>query len=181
MSSSAPPFIIERLATPTGDILVVTDEQASVIALDFAEFEARLRHRMLRRYRAPELASIKTGSSPLPVREALQAYFAGATQALDVLKVQTGGTAFQELVWSALRRTPSGTTLSYGQLAAVIGRPSAVRAVGLANGANPIALIVPCHRIIGTNGTLTGYAGGLDRKRWLLEHERLHATHTGLV
>jgi methylated-DNA-[protein]-cysteine S-methyltransferase len=94
-----------------------------------------------------------------------------AVPALDGLTVTTGGTDFQRSVWKALRAIPAGETRTYGQLAAAIGSPKAVRAVGLANGRNPVALIVPCHRVIGANGTLTGYAGGLERKRWLLQHE----------
>jgi methylated-DNA-[protein]-cysteine S-methyltransferase len=87
------------------------------------------------------------------------------------LTVTTGGTDFQRTVWKALRAIPAGETRTYGQLAAAIGSPRAVRAAGLANGQNPVAVIVPCHRVIGANGTLTGYAGGLARKRWLLAHE----------
>lgn len=176
MKTPAPPtFTLERLATPLGDILVVTDEQSAVRALDFADFESRLLHRFCARRGGPDPVSLRPGPVPLAVRKALDAYFSGHIEALDVLDVNTAGTAFQGLVWGALRRTPAGTTLSYSQLAAAIDRPKAVRAVGLANGANPVALIVPCHRIIGANGALTGYAGGLDRKRWLLNHERFHA------
>src|SRR5208283_2077845 len=98
--------------------------------------------------------------------------FAGDLRVLDLLPVETGGTAFQRQVWQSLREIPCGTTVSYGQLAERIGRPSAVRAVGLANGANPVAVVVPCHRVIGSNGSLTGYGGGIERKRWLLNHER---------
>ena len=86
--------------------------------------------------------------------------------------MKTAGTDFQREVWRALRGIPCGTTLSYGELARRIGRPNAVRAVGLANGANPIGVVVPCHRVIGSNGSLTGYGGGIERKRWLLDHER---------
>jgi methylated-DNA-[protein]-cysteine S-methyltransferase len=85
--------------------------------------------------------------------------------------VLTNGTPFQQTVWAALREIPCGQTISYATLARRIGRPSAVRAVGLANGANPVGIVIPCHRVIGANGTLTGYGGGLDRKRWLLSHE----------
>jgi methylated-DNA-[protein]-cysteine S-methyltransferase len=88
------------------------------------------------------------------------------------LPVATNGTDFQCVVWGALRQLAPGETISYGRLAARIGRPTAMRAVGLAIGANPIAVVVPCHRVIGANGTLTGYGGGLERKRWLLAHER---------
>ena len=85
--------------------------------------------------------------------------------------MQTNGTEFQRDVWAALRTIPAGQTRTYGELAKQINRPAAVRAVGMTNGANPIGIVVPCHRVIGANGTLTGYAGGLERKRWLLEHE----------
>jgi methylated-DNA-[protein]-cysteine S-methyltransferase len=87
------------------------------------------------------------------------------------------GTDFQRTVWQALRRIPCGTTISYGELARRIGRPAAVRAVGLANGANPVGVVVPCHRVIGADGSLTGYGGGIERKRWLLAHERASASH----
>jgi methylated-DNA-[protein]-cysteine S-methyltransferase len=96
---------------------------------------------------------------------------AGHTAVLDSLEVETAGTPFQRTVWHALREIPAGATMSYGALAKRIGRPSAVRAVGLANGANPIGIVVPCHRVVGADGSLTGYGGGLERKRWLLAHE----------
>jgi O-6-methylguanine DNA methyltransferase len=101
----------------------------------------------------------------------LRAYFAGDLSALDGVPVAPSGTPFQLAVWAALRAIPVGETASYSDIARVIGRPSAVRAVGAANGANPIGIVVPCHRVIGRDGSLTGYAGGLDRKRWLLRHE----------
>jgi methylated-DNA-[protein]-cysteine S-methyltransferase len=105
------------------------------------------------------------------VAEALRRYFGGDLAALDAVPAELNGTPFQKAVWQALRRIPPGTTISYGELARRIGQPTSVRAVGAANGANPVAVIVPCHRVIGSNGTLTGYGGGLDRKRWLLAHE----------
>jgi methylated-DNA-[protein]-cysteine S-methyltransferase len=114
---------------------------------------------------------VRAGSERLGVREALERYFAGDLSALDALPTQTHGTPFQREVWAALRTIPPGTTLSYGALARRLGKPNAMRAVGLANGANPIGIVVPCHRVIGANGTLTGYGGGLPRKRWLLAHE----------
>lgn len=110
------------------------------------------------------------------VRREVDEYCAGRRTAFEVARAARG-TAFQHEVWEALMRIPFGETLSYGALAARIGRPKAARAVGLANGANPIALIVPCHRVIGADGRLTGYGGGLPLKRALLEHE---AAHTGL-
>jgi methylated-DNA-[protein]-cysteine S-methyltransferase len=101
----------------------------------------------------------------------LDAYFAGELRALDDVAVDPCGTAFQRAVWTALRRIPAGQTTTYAQLARAIGAPRAVRAVGAANGANPIWLVIPCHRAIGSDGSLVGYAGGLKRKRWLLAHE----------
>ena len=159
---------LDRAATPVGEVLLVTDGLGSVRALDFAGYEDRM-NRLLVRH-APG-ASLTAGRAPGPVRTALERYFGGDVHALDGLTVTTGGTDFQRSVWKALRAIPAGETRTYGQLAAAIGSPKAVRAVGLANGRNPVALIVPCHRVIGANGTLTGYAGGLERKRWLLQHE----------
>src|SRR5207302_2411716 len=105
------------------------------------------------------------------VHEVMQAYFAGDVEAIDTLTVETRGTPFQQQVWRRLREIPGGSTISYGQLARRVGRPNAQRAVGMANAANPVALIVPCHRVIRTGGGLGGYAFGLDYKRWLLAHE----------
>jgi methylated-DNA-[protein]-cysteine S-methyltransferase len=110
------------------------------------------------------------------MKRALRAYFDGTMDALDDVPVATGGTAFQRDVWNALRTIPAGDTRSYGELAAKIGRAGASRAVGAANGANPVAIVVPCHRVIGASGAITGYAGGVANKRWLLDHERRHAT-----
>ena len=101
----------------------------------------------------------------------LREYFSGSLDVLDEIPIELNGTSFQQQVWNALRTIRAGTTSSYAALARAIGAPSAIRAVGAANGANPVALIVPCHRVIGSNGSLTGYGGGLDRKRWLLQHE----------
>ena len=116
--------------------------------------------------------------TPQPVRrdrfgvhEVLEAYFAGEVGALDTLSVEASGTPFQQEVWAQLRKIPVGSTISYGELARRVGRPKAQRAVGMANASNPVALIVPCHRVIRTGGALGGYAFGLDYKRWLLAHE----------
>jgi methylated-DNA-[protein]-cysteine S-methyltransferase len=159
---------LDRVATPVGEVLLVTDAAGAVRALDFVDYEDRMM-RLLNRH-APGTA-LTEGRAPEGVRTAVEAYFSGDVGALDGVTVKTGGTAFQKSVWAALRTIPAGETRSYGQLAAAIGSPKAVRAAGLANGQNPIAVIVPCHRVIGSNGTLTGYAGGLERKRWLLKHE----------
>ncbi|CAN5326561.1 methylated-DNA--[protein]-cysteine S-methyltransferase [soil metagenome] len=161
-------FVLDRIATPVGEVLLVTDREAAVVALDFHDYEDRMMRLLTRHHGAVELTS---GRAPEAVRTAVAAYFDGDHAALDGLPVRTNGTAFQREVWAALRSIPAGETWTYGRLAAAIGRPKAVRAAGLANGQNPVAIVVPCHRVIGANGTLTGYAGGLDRKRWLLAHE----------
>ncbi|MEJ6788813.1 methylated-DNA--[protein]-cysteine S-methyltransferase [Brevundimonas sp. BR2-1] len=163
---------LDRVATPTGEVLLITDAQGAVRALDFAGYEARMM-RLLRRHWGE--AALVDGRAPEAVRAAVEAYFGGDLTALDGLQVKTSGTAFQRAVWTALRAIPAGQTRTYGQLAAAIGSPKAVRAAGLANGQNPVAVIVPCHRVIGANGTLTGYAGGIERKRWLLAHEGVAA------
>jgi methylated-DNA-[protein]-cysteine S-methyltransferase len=131
--------------------------------------------RMLRKHCDTEVA-LAPASNPGGLTAAMSAYFGGDLAAIDMLPVETGGTPFQRSVWRALRDIPCGTTISYAELARRIGRPSAVRAVGLANGSNPVGIVVPCHRVIGSNGTLTGYGGGIERKRWLLAHERATPT-----
>jgi methylated-DNA-[protein]-cysteine S-methyltransferase len=161
---------LERLPTAIGDMLIVTDDQDRLRALDFADYEARMLKLMRRHYGEGGFVLVER-PLPSPARRALERYLAGDLGALDKLEVATGGTAFQRQVWSALRAIPVGETVSYGRLAAQIGRPKAVRAVGLANGSNPIGVVVPCHRVIGSSGHLTGYAGGMDRKAWLLRHE----------
>lgn len=163
---------LDRVAAPTGEVLLVTDADGAVRALDFAGYEDRMM-RLLRRHWGE--ATLVEGRAPSAVRAAVKAYFGGDLAALDGVPVRTNGTDFQRAVWAALRAIPAGETRTYGQLAAAIGSPKAVRAAGLANGQNPVAVIVPCHRVIGANGTLTGYAGGLERKQWLLAHERANA------
>ena len=122
-------------------------------------------------WRGPD-ASWRRSDAPFTVvREQLAEYFAGGRQQFDV-PLKLAGTRFQLQVWQELVRIPFGTTISYGQLAQRVGKPTASRAVGHANGRNPISIIVPCHRVIGTDGKLTGYAGGIDKKQWLLARER---------
>ena len=162
-------LILGRMDSPIGQVLTATDADGVLRALDFHDYEDRLRRLLIRHYGAVALLE---GEAPERVRAALQAWFAGDLRAFDGLSITTGGTEFQRRVWAALRDIPAGETRSYGQLAAAIGQPTAVRAVGLANGANPVGIVTPCHRVIGAGGALTGYAGGVERKRWLLEHER---------
>lgn len=163
-------FYIERLASPVGEVVIVTDGEGVLRVVDFEDHEDRMQ-RLLRNHYGEGRIRLESGRGPSAAFKALEAYFGGALSAIDGLATRTGGTAFQRQVWAALRDIPPGETESYGQLAARIGRPKAVRAVGLANGANPIGIVVPCHRVIGANGTLTGYGGGIERKKWLLEHE----------
>lgn len=165
---------ISEHPSPLGTMLLVTDGVA-LRALDFHDYAERM-HRLLRlHYGAYELTRSADGGE---AAAAVQAYLDGDMAALGRVRVATGGTAFQRQVWAELRAVPPGTTTSYGQLAGRIGRGSASRAVGMANGANPVAIVVPCHRVIGANAQLTGYGGGLHRKRWLLEHERRHTPQT---
>jgi methylated-DNA-[protein]-cysteine S-methyltransferase len=161
-------FHMERIQTAIGDMLVVADEQNRLRALGWADLEARLKRTLAVLYGEPQVRSQPVAR---PIRDALLAYLEGKLDAIDAIAVETGGTAFQRSVWQELRHIPVGTTMSYGDFAARIGRPKAVRAVGHANGSNPICVVVPCHRLIGADGSLTGYGGGLPRKRWLLDHE----------
>lgn len=158
----------DRIKTPTGTMLVLVDEDGCLRSVDWEDHEDRM-ERLLARHYGDTLVR-KLGRTPA-IRTAIEAYFSGELEALDALPVRTNGTPFQHEVWAGLRTIPAGETLSYGALAQRIGRPSAVRAVGLANGSNPIGVVVPCHRVIGADGTLTGYGGGMERKRWLLQHE----------
>lgn len=168
MPATAFSFHLESIETPIGDMLVVADEQERLRALGWADLRARLDRTLAVLYGEPKLQTRAVAAS---IREALLAYLEGKLDAIDSIPVETGGTAFQRSVWEGLRRIPVGTTMSYGDFAVRIGRPKAVRAVGHANGSNPICIVVPCHRLIGADGSLTGYGGGLPRKRWLLDHE----------
>ncbi|MEQ9639213.1 MAG: methylated-DNA--[protein]-cysteine S-methyltransferase [Alphaproteobacteria bacterium] len=156
-----------RLSTPIGDLLLVDDDGVPVIA-EFEGCEDRVAGH-LRRHHGNARPS--TGPVPPAVAGAFAAYFAGDPAALDALPAAPRGTDFQVRIWDALRRIAPGHTKTYGQVASEIGRPKAPRAVGHANGQNPLAILVPCHRLVGSDGTLTGYAGGLERKAWLLRHE----------
>ena len=165
---------IDRLSSPVGPLLIVTDAEGCVRSVDYGDYEPRL-HRLFEQQYGRGTYTLTPGRIPSSVRAALEGYFAGNLSAVNDVGVASAGTPFQQTVWRALRDIPPATTLTYGALAARIGRPSASRAVGAANGANPIAIIVPCHRVIGAQGRLTGYGGGIDRKRWLLDHERANA------
>lgn len=171
-------LLLERWKSPVDELLLVTDSDGILRSLDFADKESRMQ-RLLRLHYGTY--TLNDGAAPAAVTRALKAYFDGDMDALDAVRIGTGGTAFQRAVWKGLRAIPSGATKTYGELAEVIGHAGASRAVGAANGSNPIAIVVPCHRVIGANGTLTGFAGGLGRKRWLLDHERKYLKVPGTL
>jgi methylated-DNA-[protein]-cysteine S-methyltransferase len=163
-------LILDRVDTPIGEMLIVSDHDGNLRAVDWTDHEARML-RLLRHHCGANGFKLEPGKSAFV--NAFDRYFSGDLAALDQLPVETAGTPFQRAVWRALRDIPCGETVSYGRLALQIGKPKAVRAVGLANGSNPVGVVVPCHRVIGGNGSLTGYGGGIERKRWLLEHEQV--------
>ena len=163
-------LFLDRLSTPIGQMMLVVDDAGRLRVAFFTDDEARVQRQLDKLYGAGG-SVVERARNPHGLTDVLARYFAGELHAIDKIPVEAGGTPFQREVWQALRTIPCGATISYGKLAVQIGRPDAVRAVGHANGANPIAVVVPCHRVIGANGALTGYGGGIERKRWLLRHE----------
>ena len=161
---------VNRMETPIGELLLVADPDGNLRAVDWTEHEVRMQ-RLLRLHYGENGYRLQAAARSNPLLEGIRRYFAGELSAIDNLPVKTAGTSFQLEVWRALRQISAATTISYSALAERIGRPKAVRAVGLANGSNPVGIVVPCHRVIGANGSLTGYGGGIERKRWLLRHE----------
>ncbi|MFC3125394.1 methylated-DNA--[protein]-cysteine S-methyltransferase [Pseudoroseomonas globiformis] len=168
-------LILERFASPIGEVLLVARD-ARLAALEFGDDWGDASPRPANRLARLLAARFGSGTAPMEGRTGfaapLAAYFKGNIAALDALPLDPGGTSFQRRCWNALRAIRPGETRSYGAVAAAIGRPGAARAVGLANALNPISIAIPCHRLVGGNGALTGYGGGLARKRWLLDHER---------
>lgn len=162
----------DRVPTPIGAMLLLADDD-HLRVLEFEDQIDRLDDWVGHRFGRPELID---AADPLGLSTVLAAYFAGRLDAIDAIAAHAGGTPFQEGVWAALRRIPAGQTRTYGALAAELGRPAAQRAVGAANGRNPLAVVVPCHRLVGADGSLTGYGGGIQRKRWLLAHEGARIT-----
>ena len=160
-------FFLDRFESPMGDILLVSDGR-QLNAIDYGDYE----HRMLGLLQAHyKNLTLQPTDNPGGLSDRLRAYFAGELDAIEGLPVDPAGSEFQKQVWRSLLTIPCGEVWSYGELAQKLGKPGAARAVGLANSKNPISIVVPCHRVVGANGKLTGYAGGLDRKRWLLHHE----------
>jgi methylated-DNA-[protein]-cysteine S-methyltransferase len=163
-------FTYDTIQSPTGEMMIVTDSDGALRALEWTDLEDRMTRLFGRQYK-DQTIKLTQGEAPAKTRQALTDYFGGSLNALDDLVTVAGGTDFQRSVWTALRAIPVGQTRSYLDIAKAIGNPKAVRAIGLANGANPIGIVVPCHRVIGSNGSMTGYGGGISRKQWLLKHE----------
>ena len=162
-------FSVGRLDTPIGPALTVTDAGGVLRAFDWEDHAERIRQLLRLQYGAVELKV--DAAPPKAIRAALSNYFKGDLDALKTIEWCVNGTPFQRRVWNALPKIPAGQTMTYGVLAAKLGSPNAMRAVGHANGSNPISLVIPCHRLIAANGSLVKYGSGLARKRWLLTHE----------
>jgi methylated-DNA-[protein]-cysteine S-methyltransferase len=160
-------LLIDRIESPMGTIVLITHGDR-LCALDFADYEQRTLSLLSKRYQSFELVEY---IDPYGFSRQILAYLAGDYASLHDIPIDPGGTDFQQLVWQELRQIPVGSTITYGQLATRVGKPTAARAVGMANSLNPIAIVIPCHRVIGAQSKLTGYAGGLARKQWLLAHE----------
>ncbi|MEX2247223.1 MAG: methylated-DNA--[protein]-cysteine S-methyltransferase [Dehalococcoidia bacterium] len=169
MTRTSTGTVFEKLTvdSPIGPLSVAVRDGV-LYALELNGRGSLMEARLRRRFGAVELTP---GPARHPAAQALRAYFAGKVDALDGLEAEPGGTAFQRSVWDAMRAIPPGETRTYRDLAVIAGNGRAVRAVGQASGANPVGIVIPCHRVVGSDGTLTGYGGGLERKRWLLRHE----------
>jgi methylated-DNA-[protein]-cysteine S-methyltransferase len=161
-------FGLDRLETPIGTALLVSDADGVLRALDWEDYAPRMKDLLRLQYGA---VTLNEARAPAATRAALASYFKGDLAQLATIPWRVAGTPFQQKVWSALPKIPAGTTMSYGAMAAQLDSPNAMRAVGHANGSNPISVVVPCHRLIGAGGSLVKYGGGLERKRWLLRHE----------
>ena len=158
---------LDHIDSPIGTILIVVDGER-LCSLDYADYEPRMLTLLQHRYGPIHLAQT---TDPCGFSSRIRDYFAGDYRCLDAFPVCTDGTPFQQQVWSILRTIPPGTTINYGEIAAKLGKPTAYRAVGGANALNPIPIVLPCHRVVGADTSLTGYGGGIERKRWLLQHE----------
>ncbi|MGL4725254.1 MAG: methylated-DNA--[protein]-cysteine S-methyltransferase [Scandinavium sp.] len=160
----------DKIITPLGPLWLLCDEQFRLRAVEWEEHSDRMVQLLDLHYRSEGYQRV-AASNPDGLSDKMKAYFEGDLSVIDTLPSETAGTPFQREVWKALRSIPCGQVMHYGQLAQALGRPGAARAVGAANGSNPVSVVVPCHRVIGSNGTMTGYAGGVQRKEWLLRHE----------
>jgi len=164
-------LLFDRVAAPAGapfDAVLYAVDGDKLCAVDFAGYEARMDKLLQRRYGSYRFIE---SCNPRGFGTRIAAYLAGELSAIDELPVTLSGTTFQQSAWLALRQIPAGKTTSYAAQAARIGKPRAVRALGAANGQNPVAIVLPCHRVIGSGGALTGFGGGIATKAWLLRHE----------
>jgi methylated-DNA-[protein]-cysteine S-methyltransferase len=160
-------FLTDRIQSPIGDMILVARDGA-LLLLEFEEATGRVQREMTLRFRDHEL---QHSENPFGLSHIMRDYFAGQIHAIDSILTDGGGTSFEKSVWAELRKIPTGTTVSYGSIARKLGDINMSRAVGTANGRNPIAIVVPCHRVIGADGSMTGYGGGIERRDWLLRHE----------
>jgi methylated-DNA-[protein]-cysteine S-methyltransferase len=157
--------------TPVGEVRIAMRAE-QLVGLAFVEAWPRIEHYLSRWFAGDDVRGARV---PRELAGRLDAYLAGQLEALDGLSLETKGTAFQRRVWTAIREVPAGEVLTYAELAVAVGSPNAARAVGAACGANPLELVIPCHRAVRADGDLSDYPGGEERKRWLLAHERRHA------
>ena len=157
----------DRIETPLGPLLLLARD-GMLIGLEFDDHPERVARDLRIRYGSSDRFPAE---NPYGFSNRIRAYFEGDLKAIEKVPTDGGGTEFQRRVWAELKLIPCGVTVSYGDIARRLGHPQATRAVGLANGRNPVSIVVPCHRVIGADGSLTGYGGGLDRKKWLLAHE----------
>lgn len=160
-------FQTDKIQTPIGDMILVARDGV-LLLLEFEDATGRMEREMKLRFKGHELQHTE---NPFCLSQIMQDYFAGNISAIDNILTDGGGTSFEKQVWAELRKIPSGSTVSYGSIARKLGDINMSRAVGTANGRNPIAIVVPCHRVIGADGSMTGYGGGIARKEWLLRHE----------
>ena len=160
-------YLTDRITTPIGDMILVARDGV-LLLLEFDDAKERVAREMKVRFGA---VALQPASNPFGLSDIIVDYFAGNLHAIDHLITDGDGTVFERQVWAELRKIPCGVTRSYGEIARTLGDINLSRAVGTANGRNPIAIVVPCHRVIGADGSMTGYGGGIKRKEWLLRHE----------
>lgn len=160
-------YLTNRIQTPIGDMILVARDGV-LLLLEFEDATGRVEREMKLRFKNHELQQTE---NPFGLSQIMRDYFSGSISAINNILTDGGGTAFEKQVWAELRKIPTGSTVSYGSIARKLGDINMSRAVGTANGRNPIAIVVPCHRVIGADGSMTGYGGGIARKEWLLRHE----------
>jgi methylated-DNA-[protein]-cysteine S-methyltransferase len=160
-------FLTHRIPTPIGDMILVARD-GILHLLEFEDASGRVERELKSRFKNYEMQYTE---NPFGLSHIMHDYFSGNIHAIDTILTDGGGTTFEKKVWAELRKIPTGSTVSYGSIARKLGDIKMSRAVGTANGRNPIAIVIPCHRVIGADGSMTGYGGGIARKEWLLRHE----------